>query len=112
MEANVKRNEFLGVAAPAVRVIKQEKSRAPDQTWRGQRTDGEVLVFLQGLGSPETTLPPHHQVISLAHFTGGEAHRLPHFTATSLWERGEREMRELCEMRRSELQTLFVASDL
>lgn len=42
---------------------------------------------LQGLGPPETTLPLRYQVISLTHFTGGEAHRPPHLAATSLWER-------------------------
>lgn len=52
---------------------------------------------LQGLGPLKTTLLRHYQVSSLTHFTGGEAHRPPHFTVTSLWElenEGNEELRE------------------
>lgn len=62
------------------------KEPGPSRPGEGQRTDGEVLVFTR-TGPPETTLPLRYQVISLTHFTGGEAHRLPHLTVISLWER-------------------------
>ncbi|CAB1413417.1 unnamed protein product [Pleuronectes platessa] len=49
---------------------------------------------LQGPGPPETTRLPRYQVIAPTHFTGGEAHRLPHLTGTSQWERGSEGVRE------------------
>lgn len=52
--------------------------------------DGEVFLFTR-TGPPETTLVLCYQVLSLTHFTGGEAHRLPHLNVTWLWEREQRE---------------------
>ncbi len=60
----------------------QAERARPHQTHRGRRTDGEVLVFTRTRPSRDHPATP----VS-THFTGGEARRLPHLTATSLWER-------------------------
>lgn len=62
------------------------KQPGPGRLEEGRHADGEVFLFTR-TGPPETTLLPRYQVISLTHFTGGEAHRLPHLNVTCLWER-------------------------
>lgn len=86
----------LGVGAPAGWVVELKE---PGPT--GPREGGAQMgrsSSLQGLGPPETTLPLHYQVISLTHFTGGEAHRLPHLLLRpcgSMWRRDMRTWRNL-----------------
>ena len=81
----------LGVGAPAGRIAKP-KEPGPTGPGEGGAQMGRSSS-LQGLGPPETTLPLHYQAISLAHFTGGEAHRLPHLLLRpcgSMWRRDMR----------------------
>lgn len=77
----------VDVNTPAGWVIKL-KEPGPSRPGEGGVQMGRSSS-LQGLGPLETTLPLHYQVIPLTHFTGGEAHRLPHLTVTSLWERAK-----------------------
>lgn len=64
----------------------QAKRAGPQQPGEGGVQMGRSSS-LQGLCPPETTLLLRYQVISLTHFTGGETHRLPHLTASTLWEK-------------------------
>lgn len=84
MEGNVNTVSFRSYRSSwAGRRLKQP---GPSRLEEGRHADGEVFLFTR-TGPPETTLLPRHQVISLTHFTGGEAHRLPHLNVTCLWER-------------------------
>lgn len=84
MEGNVNTVSFRSYRSSwAGRRLKQP---GPGRLEEGRHADGEVFLFTR-TGPPETTLLPRHQVISLTHFTGGEAHRLPHLNVTCLWER-------------------------